>query len=185
MGPAIIARNYAETVLELARRSGGDPAIDQYGRALNEVAALLRAEPRIREFLETPRVTTEQRKRAVRGSFQGRVPEPLLRFLLVVIEKRRQALLQKIAAEYVTLVDELRGRVRAHVTLSRPADATLQKEIVASLEKRLGKKVVPSFSADPGLVGGVLIRVGDELYDGSMRRRIAGLKRRMMAATLD
>ena len=184
MGPLIIARNYAETALELARRSGGDAAVDAYGGALEEVATLLRDEPRIREFLETPRVTTEERKRAIRASFAGRVPEPLLRFLLVVIEKRRQALLEEIASEYAVLVDELRGRVRAHVTVARPADPALQKEIVASLEKRLGKKVVPTFHTDPALVGGVLIRVGDLLYDGSVRRRIAGLKRRMLAATV-
>ena len=184
MGPLIIARNYAETALELARRTGGEAEVDSYGLALEEVAALLRDEPRIRQFLETPRVTTEERKRAIRASFQGRVPEPLLRFLLVVVEKRRQALLEEIAAEYAVLVDERRGRVRAHVTVARAADPALQKEIVASLEKRLGKTVVPTFHTDPALVGGVLIRVGDQLYDGSIRRRIAGLKRRMMAATV-
>ena len=53
----------------------------------------------------------------------------------VVVEKRRQALLEAIAAEYSLLVDELRGRVRAHVTVAREADPALQKDIVASLEK--------------------------------------------------
>ena len=184
MGPTIIARNYAETLLELARRSGGDQTVDAYASALEEVAELLRREPRVREFLETPRVSTEERKRAVRAAFDGNVPEPFLRFLLVVIEKRRQALLREIASEYVKLVDEVHGRVRADITLAREADADLQQEIVASLEKRLGRTVVPTFRSDPDIVGGVLIRVGDELYDGSLRRRIAGLRRRMMAAAV-
>jgi F-type H+-transporting ATPase subunit delta len=182
MGPTIIARNYAETLLTLARRSGGDAAVEQYAAALDEVAELLRREPRVRQFLETPRVTTEDRKRAVRAAFEGRVPEPFLRFLMIVIEKRRQALLREISVEYGALVDALRGRVRAHVTLARDADQSLQKEIVAALEKRLGKKVVPTFVSDPSLVGGLTVRVGDELYDGSLRRRISGLKRRMLKA---
>lgn len=180
MGPTIIARNYAETLLELGRRSGGDQAIDAYGRALEQVADLLRREPRVRAFLETPRVTTEDRKRAVRAAFESEVPEQFLRFLLVVIEKRRQTLLREIAEEYGLLVDELRGRVRAHVTVAREAEAPLQQEIVRTLEKHLGRTVVASFDVDPALVGGMVVRVGDRLYDGSLRRRIVGLRRRML-----
>jgi F-type H+-transporting ATPase subunit delta len=181
MGPTIIARNYAETLLELARRSGGDEAIDAYGKALDEVGELLRREPRVRDFLETPRLSSDDRKRAVRAAFEGRVPEPFLRFLLVVIEKRRQALLGEIAREYGHLVDELRGRVRASVSLAREAEPKLRQEIVDALQKRIGRTVVATFAVDPALVGGVMIRVGDELYDGSLRRRISGLRRRMMA----
>jgi F-type H+-transporting ATPase subunit delta len=182
MGPTIIARNYAETLLALARREGGDQAVDTYGSALEEVAELLRREPRIREFLETPRVSTDDRKRAIRATFGGRVPEPFLRFLLVVLDKRRQALLGEIAQEYTALVDALRGRVRARITLAREGDAALREEIVRSLEQRLGKTVVATFASDPALIGGVVIRVGDQLYDGSLRRRIGGLRRRMMKA---
>jgi F-type H+-transporting ATPase subunit delta len=184
MGPTIIARNYAETLIALAQRDGGDTAVDTYGVALDDVAELLRQEPRIREFLGSPRVSTDDRKRAIRGTFEGRVPESFLRFLLVVVDKRRQTLLPEIAIEYRALVDQLRGRVRAHITLARDADAGLRDEIVAALEKRIGRTVIPTFSSDPALLGGVLIRVGDLLYDGSMRRRIAGLKRKMMAATV-
>jgi len=184
MGPTIIARNYAETLLELARRSGGDAAIDEYGRALDEVGELLRNEPRVRDFLETPRLTSEERKRAVRSAFGGRVPEPFLRFLLVVIEKRRQALLGEIASEYTLLVDDLRGRARAHVTLARDAEPQLREEIVSALQRRLGRTVVATFDVDASLVGGVVVRVGDQLYDGSLRRRITGLRRRMMGAAV-
>lgn len=182
MGPSIIARNYADTLLELARRTGGEPAIDEFGVAIDDVARLLHSESRIREFLETPRVTTEERKRAVQAAFEGRVPEPLLRFLLVTVEKRRQTLLPEIAAEYGRRVDELRGRARAHVVLAREADPALQQEIVATLEKRLGQTVIAEFEVDPSLVGGIVIRVGDRLFDGSIRRRVTGLRRRMNAA---
>ena len=135
MGPSIIARNYAETLLELARRSGGDSAIDEFGESLTSVSELLVGDPRLREFLETPRIDTETRKRTVRRAFEGRVPEPFLRFLLVVVDKRRQTLLDEIAHEYTGLVDELRGRARAHVTVAREPDAALRQEIVSALEE--------------------------------------------------
>ena len=182
MGPSIIARNYAETLLELARRSGGDAAVDDFGHALEEVARLLRREPRIRQFLATPRISAQERKRVAEAAFGDSVPGPFLRFLLVLIDKRRQTLLPEIAEEYTRLVDELRGRVRADVTVAREPDPQLRQEIVAALEKRLGKEVVATFVTDPSLVGGVLIRVGDQLYDGTLRRRIAGLRRRLTAA---
>src|SRR5690606_38467674 len=134
----IIARNYAETLLALATRHGGDAAVDEYGAAIEEVAELLRREPLVRDFLESPRVNVEAKKQAIRASFGGRVPDLFLRFLLVVVEKRRQALLQEIAEQYLQLVDEVRGRARAEITLAREPDEALRSDIVTSLQRRLG-----------------------------------------------
>jgi F-type H+-transporting ATPase subunit delta len=184
MGPTIIARNYAETLYALASRHGGDATVDEYGEALEEVTDLLQREPLVREFLETPRIDGEAKKRALRASFGGRVPDLFLRFLLIVVEKRRQGILQEIAREYLALVDEARGRVRADVTLARRPDATLEREIVASLERRLGKKVIATFTVDPTLIGGIVIRAGGEILDGSLKRRAAGLRRRLIEARL-
>jgi F-type H+-transporting ATPase subunit delta len=184
MGPTIIARNYAETLLELARRQGTEATVDEYASALDEVVSLLEAEPRVRAFLETPRVDTATKKRALRASFQGRVPELFLRFLLVVVEKRRQTLIGQIAREYRALVDEARGRVRADITLAREPDEALEREIVATLERQLGKTVVASFAVDPDLVGGVVIRIGDRILDGSIRRRVSDLRRRLLRVSL-
>jgi hypothetical protein len=100
MGQTIVARNYAETLLALANRHGGAATVDEYGVAINEVADLLDREPLIREFLETPRVSVEQKKKALQASFRGRVPDLFLRFLLIVVEKRRGGVLREIAEQY-------------------------------------------------------------------------------------
>lgn len=184
MGPSIIARNYAETLLSLAQRHGGPAAVEEYARAMAEVAEVLRREPRVRDFLETPRVDAERKKEALRASFAGRVPEMFLRFLLILVDKRRQALLGDIAAAFAERVDETLGRVRVEVVVAREADAELRSEIVRTLERQLGKTVLPTFRVDEELIGGVLVRVGDQLFDGSVRRRIASLRRRLLAANL-
>lgn len=184
MGPTLIARNYAETLIALAERHGGDETVDAYGRAIDDVAELLRREPRIREFLETPRIDTDAKKRAIQASFGGRVPELFLRFLLVVVEKRRQALFAEVAEQYHALVDQARGRVRADVAMAREPDPELQREIVGALERRYGRTVIPSFRVDPGLIAGVVVRVEGEILDGSFRRRVAGLRRRLMEASV-
>ena len=154
--------------------------MDEYGAAIAEVAELLHNEPLVRDFLETPQVDLNEKKKALEASFRSRVPEPFLRFLLVVLEKRRQMLLEEIAVQYQILVDDVRGRARANVRLARPADEVLQKEIVSSLERRLGKTVVPTFEVDPSLIGGMVIRVGDEILDGSLGRKVSGLRRRLL-----
>jgi F-type H+-transporting ATPase subunit delta len=180
MGPAIIARNYAETLLALARRQGGGAAVNKYAAALDEVAELLRREPRVREFLETPRVGEVEKKRVVREAFSGRVPEPFLRFLLVLVDKRRQALLGQIADEYRALVDDMENRVRAEITVAAAPTPELEREIVGTLERKLGHTVIATFRVDPSLLGGVMIRVGDQILDGSVRRRLASLRRRLL-----
>lgn len=180
MGPALIARNYAETLLALAHRHGGEPTVDEYAAAIDDVAEILEREPLIRDFLETPRVDLDAKKRAIEASFRGRVPDLFLRFLIVVVEKRRQSLLRSIAEQYHILVDEARGRVRAEVVLAREADESLKEEILTRLRNRLGQDVTADFTVDPSLIGGVVIRVGGEILDGSLLRRLTGLRRRML-----
>lgn len=182
MRSSLIARSYAETLLALAQRHEG---VDTFARGIAEVADLLDDEPRIREFLETPRVDAEAKKHALRASFGGRIPEMLLRFLLVVVEKRRQTMIGEIAGAYQELVDELHGQVRARITLRDAPDGRLRQEVIAALEHRLGKRVIPTWETDPGMLGGVVVRVGDQILDGSMRRRIASLKRQLLRVDLD
>ena len=183
MRTEIIARNYAETLLELARRNGGTPTVEEFGRAADEVAGLAR-DPRLREFLTTPRLSAETRKAALRKALEGRVPDLFLRFVLLVVDKRRQGLLREIAAQYRALTDEMFGRVRVDVEISHAPDAALQADIGNSLARRLGKTVFPTFRVNPELLGGVVVRVGDEILDGSVKSRAAQLRRRLLEAPL-
>jgi F-type H+-transporting ATPase subunit delta len=179
-----IARNYAETLLELAQRNGGIATAESFGAALDELAAVLEREPRIQGFLETPRIGAEAKKDALRNALGGRAPELFLRFVQVVVDKRRQSLFGPIARAYQALIDEALGRTRAQITLSHPPDAALQAEIQRALETRLGRPVVPAFRVDPELLGGLVVRMGDDVLDGSVRSRAAGLRRRMLEADI-
>lgn len=175
-----IARNYADTLMALAQRHGGRETAEEYLRAIEDLAALLENEPRVREFLETPRVSGVQKQRALRASLAGRVPELFLRFTLVVLEKRRQSLFREIALAYRARVDEMLGRTRVQVTISHAPDAALQQEVVGALEARLGKTVIAEFTTDPELLGGMVVRMGDQILDGSIRSRAANLRRRLL-----
>jgi len=178
----IIARNYAETLLELARRQGGD-AVNQFAAAMDALEALV-SEPRVAEFLATPRVSADEKKRVLAAALEGRVPPLFQRFVMVVVDKRRQRVLGEIAGQYRRLVDEIAGRVRVQVAVSHAPDAALQEEVRRALEARLGKQVIPAFTVDAELLGGLVVRVGDEILDGSVRSRAQHLRRRLMEASL-
>lgn len=183
MRAEIIARNYAETLVALAERQGPD-ALDAWGAAIDQLAAMLAADPRARQFLETPRVRPEQKKDALRQALAGRAPEMFVRFVMVLVDKRRQGLIPDIAAAYRDLVDQRMGRARVEVTISHAPDAELQQEIQRALEVQLGRTVIPTYRIDPDLLGGMVLRLGDEVLDGSVRSRAGHLRRRLMEATM-
>ncbi len=120
-----------------------------------------------------------EKKEAIRRAFADRAPELFVRFLMVVLDRRRQRVLPDIAEAYRDMLDEKAGRVRATVTLPFEADERVRDEVVSALEDRFEKEVVPEFHADPNILGGVIIRVGDELMDASIRRQLEQMRREL------
>ena len=183
MRAEIIARNYADTLFALAERQG-PAALDEFGRTLEGLAALLNTDARMRQFLETPRVRPEQKKEALRQALTGRAPELFVRFVMVLVDKRRQSLIPDIAAAYRDLVDQRMGRARVEVSISHAPDAELQAEIQRALEVQLGRTVIATYRVDPELLGGMVLRLGDEIMDGSVRSRAAHLRSHLLATQM-
>lgn len=177
MSETAVVRNYAEALLELASR---DDAVEAYGERLAEVAALYRLEEDVRRFLETPRITLEEKKEAVRDAWGGRAPEAFVRFLMVLLDKGRQRRVPRIEEEFRRLVDEREGRVHATVTLAREPDEGFREEIVGALAGATGMEIVPHFRVDEEVLGGVVIRIADHVMDGSLRRRLSDLEDRLL-----
>ncbi|GAC1516627.1 MAG: F0F1 ATP synthase subunit delta [Gemmatimonadaceae bacterium] len=177
MRDATIAANYAETLLVLAGKAGDLPG---WGKMLASVAASMEGDDRVRRFLESPRVSTEQKNHVLSAAMQDRMPRIFVRFLQTVVEKRRQMLIPEISREYQALLDAREGRVQAAVTVARESDAKAQKALTAQISKAIGKEVVPHFTVNPAILGGVVVRVGDKVLDGSVRRRLATLRARML-----
>lgn len=176
-----VARNYAEALFELAARHEGP---EVYGEALDEVARLLDEEPSFRSFVKTPRVSAAEKKKVVRRAFEGRLPEPFVNFLLVTIDKRRQRLLRQMALQYHELLDEHMNRVHVDVTVARPLADDLRSELASRLSTLLGKTALPHVRVDPAILGGVVVRTGDTVFDGSLRRRMDGMRRQLLSADL-
>ena len=176
-----VARNYAETLFELASRN---ESIQEYGDALGMVAGLLEDDSRFRTFVETPRIDDETKKDVIRKVFRDKAPKQVINFVLITIDKRRQTLLREISAEYLLLLDDHLGREHVEVTVARPLDDTTANVVSERLSKMLGKQAIPHIRVKPEILGGLIVRTGDTIYDGSVRRRLEGLRRRLLTARI-
>lgn len=168
-----VARNYAEALLALARKAGDVPG---WGRMVTELADAVANDAQLRGFLESPRVSAEHKNAALGGAFQDRYPRLFVRFLQALVSKGRQRSLGAVAREYAALVDEAEGRVHAEVTLAQPASEADRALLAQQLSARLGKQVVPHVRVNPAILGGVVVRVGDTVMDGSVRRKLGRLR---------
>lgn len=172
-----IARNYAEAVFQLGERSGN---VERYTELLDAVAAAVEQTPRVQAVLMSPRVPKAEKARLLGGALRD-VPREFVLFLQAVVKRGRQQLLREIATEYMKLLDQKLDRVRAGITLARDPDEKLRRSIQDSLSRQLGKQVIPAFNVDPEILGGTIVRVGERVLDGSVRRRMTKLRRQLMA----
>lgn len=172
-----IARNYAEALFELGERSG---QTQLYADLIDAVAAAVETTPQVQAVLMSPRVPKSEKSRLLGAALKD-VPREFVLFLQALIKRGRQQLLGEIASEYHTLLDVKFNRVRAGVTLARPADESLKKTIQDRLSQQLGKEVLASFSVDPEILGGTVVRVGERIHDGSTRRRMTRLRRQLLS----
>jgi F-type H+-transporting ATPase subunit delta len=177
MRDSTIARNYAETLLALA---GKAEDLRGWGKMLTDVSTAMDENPSLRLFLESPKVSAEKKSEVIGKAFTDRMPRLMLRFLQSVVMHRRQMLIPEIAQEYLNLVDAAEGRMHARVTVARETDDAGRAAIAQQLSRMFGKEVVPHLSVDPAIMGGVIVHVGDTVLDGSVRKRLASLRRRML-----
>lgn len=176
-----IARNYASALFELAERHEG---LEVYRGHVHTLGQLLDEDSRLLHFLETPRVETAQKKRVLRETFGGVFPPPFVNFLLVTVDKRRQGILPGIVREFDNLYDEHLNRVHVELTVARPLDEASLSGVTDRLSALLGKTAIPRVRVRPEILGGIIARTGDTVYDGSIRRRMERLRRKLLAAPL-
>jgi F-type H+-transporting ATPase subunit delta len=172
-----IARNYAEALFDLGEK-GGRTA--EYADLLDAVAHGIAAAPGVEAVLMSPRVTKTQKSALLAAALKG-APKDFVLFLQAVVKRGRQGLFGEMARQFQGLLDVKLKRVRAAVTMARPADETLRRQITSRLTEVVGKEVLPLFHEDPGLLGGIVVRVGDRVFDGSIRRRMTVLRRALLA----
>jgi len=170
----IVARRYAKALYALGVK---DKAADTLGKDLAGLAGALDTSPELGKLFSNPSFNAQEKKGVVK-EVAGRLGmSPLTtNFLSLLADKGRLDAVAEINAVFAELLDEAHGVVRGHMITAVKLPEKRQKDIKSSLEKRLGKKLVLDYGVDKNILGGVILKVGDKVLDGSLRAQLQTLK---------
>lgn len=169
-----LARRYARAVIELGSANGN---LDKIALDLRSLAAPMKESEELVSVLTNPAIRRADRRKVIDALLQRVSAQPATRNLIyLLLDAERLASLVAISREVDAMVEERSGRVSAEVTSAKPLDAAQLSQITAALEKLSGKKVTVTKREDPELLGGVVAKVGDVVYDGSLRSQLRALR---------
>lgn len=175
-----LASVYARSLFELAEQAGGTDKIVEVGSELEQIADLARGDRAFRELLASPLVDRASRGESLGKIFSNRVTDLTLRFLLVLNEKNRLDRFDSIATAYDRMVQMSFGRIEVDIFTPAPLGAEQQDVIRTRIQSSLGKEPVLHPYTEPAMLGGIKLRIGDQLIDGSVANRLKRLKNGLM-----
>ena len=174
---ASAARRYAEAAFELATR---DDAVDAYGDGLDLASRMLGGD-QVLGILRNPARSLRERTELVDTLLAKRVPEPVRKLVGLLVQRGKVDRLPNVAAEYRRLLNRERGIVEAVATTAVALDASETQALAAKVAQMTGRTVDLRVEVDEALIGGLTVRVGDTLYDASVRGRLERLRERLVA----
>src|SRR4029434_11122324 len=173
-----IGRRYAKALLEIARDAG---KIEEVLSELESFGKAFRESPELRILMSDPTFEKEERKKTLAALSKTLKFSPLLlNFLNLLIDRDRMAQFEEILLSYRDQADQALGRVRVQVTVPEAFSEASEKKLKKILEKITGKQVILETQADPKILGGVVIKVQDQMFDGSIKSSLKRMKEKMM-----
>ena len=173
-----LATRYARALADVV---GEGKALEEAAEQLDAMSALYRDSKDLSDFLDNPAYPLAAKKKGLSALCDRRkVSQPVARLLEILLSKGRMDLMEEVAVVFRRIEEQKLGRVGVELTIAHPLDASLEKSVVASLEKFTGNKVRLTQVVDPGVLGGVRARIGSVVYDGTVAARLERLKQRLI-----
>jgi F-type H+-transporting ATPase subunit delta len=169
-----IARRYAKALLLISKDDG---KTDQYREELAGVAALMADEKSLAETIANPLYNAgDRRKVLIKVIEKLNLSKVMSSFLLLLFEKGRIGFIANINGFFQQLADELRGVARASLVSATELSSEAIEKIRSALSKKTGKEILLEVEQDPGLIGGIVTRIGDLVLDGSIRTQLLNMR---------
>jgi F-type H+-transporting ATPase subunit delta len=178
-GQQYLASVYAKALLAASENAGETEAVLEGLQSL--VDDVLEQAPGLESTLASPRVPLEAKEKMLQAAFAGRTPATFLTFLKVICRRGRFDCLRAILRATRKQYNELRNRVEVQVSTADPLNAEDLEATTNQLRIALGRDVDVQVNIVPDLIGGLVIRVGDTVYDGSVANRLKKLRDDMVA----
>jgi F-type H+-transporting ATPase subunit delta len=173
------ALQYADALADIALEQGAaQPVLQQ----LSEFNAAYQESAELRNFLASPAVDREA-KHGVIEKLAARIgaSKIIRNFLFIMVDNQRTPLLPQMLETFQTVLRQRQGTEEASVVSATPLNDGQKTQLQQAFEKLTGKKIQAKYSQDPALLGGVQVRIGDTIYDGSLRNRLDQMRARLAA----
>lgn len=175
----LIAGTYGEALFSLALEEN---KIDSMYEEVQALQKILLQDPELTVLMNHPKVTKEEKQKVIEEVFSGRASAELTGFLNLLLQKDRYAQLPAILKYFEGRVKEYKGIGVAYVTTPMELSEARKKEIEAKLISTTSyKSMEMNYSVDESLIGGIVIRIGDKVVDSSIKTKLEGLKRELIA----
>ncbi|WP_309123234.1 F0F1 ATP synthase subunit delta [Paenibacillus sp.] len=171
---AVAAKRYAKALFAVAQEKG---AVEETGAQLEAVATALEGDADIRTFFNHPNIGVDAKVRALQQAVGGQVSDSVLNTLKLLVERGRGSAIGLVSSAYRAIADASLGRAQAHVTSAYALTAEQQQEIARKFGALTGKEVTVDTVVDASLLGGIRVRIGDTLYDGSLSTKLAEIEK--------
>ncbi len=169
----LVSTTYAQALFEVAMELD---SLDQFKDELGFINESFKTHPEFYEVFRTPKINKEERKDIITKVFDDKVSKEVMNFMKILIDKRRGTAISSIYNEYVDMLDDHKGVVKAVVESAVPLTDEEQKALTEKLAKVTGREVHLSSVVKPEVIGGIIVKIGDKVIDGSVRSRLDIMK---------
>ncbi|OFI01400.1 ATP synthase subunit delta, sodium ion specific [Clostridium acetireducens DSM 10703] len=167
-------RRYALALYKIGEEKG---RVEEYIQDLNDIVDIIKNNNELLQLIKHPEVSTLRKKHIFTDIFKDKIDKELLRFLLILIEKDRILYLEEKLREMEKIHLEKKNTLMAKVKTVIPLEESEKEQLVKALEKKYNKKIILTEEVDTTIIGGVYVRVGNDVIDGTIKSRIEEMKK--------
>jgi len=177
----VVAKRYAKALFQLAQEQG---LVAEVENNLKQIVSTIENDAQVRAFLSAPNITLATKIGALKAGFDDKASTFVLNTVSLLIERGREGDIASVLEAYLKVAGEALGRADAIVTSSKPLTEDEKKKLSDKFSALLGKSVRVTNDVDPELLGGVTVRIGDTLYDGSLKGKLDRLNKALQNAAI-
>lgn len=171
-----IAKRYAKALFEIVAQQG---ALDSVEQELTLIRQALNDNPAFVQLLHHPQIDKQVKKQEFTTIFGGVVSQTMVNFMSLLIDNNREEHIEDILDSFVRFANKERGLEDAYVTSIQPLTDAEKEEIASRFSQIINKKIRIHNVVDPAILGGVIVKIGDRLFDGSVVGKLNRFKRRV------